>query len=640
MSFPSEKGEDLSQASPPLIKLHLWGRPRMVVGGTSTRLGSRKHEELLCYVAARGGEATNADIRRAIWGLPDVDDENLRALRRSLRGFLSNAASEGSRERIGFDYVRAAGGWTTLVHIESDVVTFRQLVEKARDKGLTQDPEHYLAARRFFESEFENRTLLDSFAWPWIDDLRDEFTRLYEIVCEEPKKSHHRFGASPASIPSDDTVLYPFWDWQFDQLDEQRKTLLVRLSVFVGGWTMETATAICFGGQVRSSMVQGLVTDLCAKTLVKVEERHGQRRYSLPEYVRDSARAKLASEADAEDLQRRHRDYYLELAVSAEPHLAGPIDPDWLARLAAEHQNLREALTWSLCEGGLEALILCGALQNYFGSCAHFAEGQAWCDEALGHRDAQFPTPERAKALKSAGVLAYYQRDFQSAVAYNEEALAVYGRLANRRGIADILNNSGLLARDQGELLRARTMFNEALAIRRELDDPRGIATVLYNLAGVALWEEDIGSSRSGYEQCLAIRKRLNDDEGIAYSHFGLGDVHRKMSDFPAAYHEYALALGTFAKLRDELRIANALEGLAASHTDQVLAAVLWSAATALRGRIGARPSELEQSEHDRLIKAIRLALGREAFSEAWDKGARMSWEEAVEVALANDPNR
>src|SRR5438552_2422350 len=63
-------------------------------------------------------------------------------------------------------------------------------------------------------------------------------------------------GGSRTALPRQQT-LRALIDWSYDLLSEPERTLLRRLSVFAGGWTLEAAEAVCSGVQVfRSSGVQ------------------------------------------------------------------------------------------------------------------------------------------------------------------------------------------------------------------------------------------------------------------------------------------------------------------------------------------------------------------------------------------------
>jgi predicted ATPase/class 3 adenylate cyclase len=170
-------------------------------------------------------------------------------------------------------------------------------------------------------------------------------------------------GGSRTGLPRHQT-LRATMDWSYELLSEAERVLLRRLAVFAGGFTLETAEAVCTGMDAETSAVLDLLTHLVDKSLVIMEERGGTSRYRLLDTVRQYGRNKLLESGEDPRVRRRHRDWYLQLAEAAEPELHGPDQRLWLDRMEMEHDNLRTALDWSkVDEDGSEAgLRLAGAL--------------------------------------------------------------------------------------------------------------------------------------------------------------------------------------------------------------------------------------------------------------------------------------
>src|SRR4029077_21077644 len=57
-------------------------------------------------------------------------------------------------------------------------------------------------------------------------------------------------GGSRTALPRQRT-LRALIDWSYDLLSEPERSLLRRLSVFAGGWTLEAAEAVCAGDGVE-----------------------------------------------------------------------------------------------------------------------------------------------------------------------------------------------------------------------------------------------------------------------------------------------------------------------------------------------------------------------------------------------------
>ena len=82
-------------------------------------------------------------------------------------------------------------------------------------------------------------------------------------------------------------------DWSYDLLSPDEQTVLKRLSVFAGGWTLEAAEAVARGGAVEEWQVLDLLAALVGKSLVQAEVIDGATRYRLLETIRHYAAERL-----------------------------------------------------------------------------------------------------------------------------------------------------------------------------------------------------------------------------------------------------------------------------------------------------------------------------------------------------------
>jgi non-specific serine/threonine protein kinase len=435
---------------------------------------------------------------------------------------------------------------------------------------------------------------------------------------------------------------------------------------------------VCSGESIAKEDVVYILIGLVEQSLVVADD--GGDRYRMLETVREYAREKLVIAADANALRERHRDFFLELAVNAEPHLTGAEQSAWLQRLEDEHDNLRSALEYCLAAASESdaGLRLCAALHWFWIVRAHRAEGLDWCVRALGIEAIGKRTPERAMALEAAGVLAYHLGDFPAARAYHEDSLAMARELSDRKGVARAAIFLGNLRLRQGDPAAAQALTEEALAIARNLEDPwltQQALNVLGNVAAAmgqqlmakSLYEESLAIARKradrvriaillnnlGYlmfeqgaysvaralhEESLAIRRELKDSGGIAYSLSGLGDVALEQGDYLAAGSFSRDALSIRRALGDKMGIAELLEKQAAvfgATGNALLAAHLGGAAERLREEIGSPLTRDERLRHDRHMAAACAAMGDDAaFKLAWKQGRGMSPEQAIEISL------
>ncbi len=175
-------------------------------------------------------------------------------------------------------------------------------------------------------------------------------------------------GASNA--PARQHTLRNTLKWSYDLLDAQEQRLFRRLSVFVGGCTLEAIEAIYTELDNGDEAIQLLdaVASLIDKSLLQQTEQEGEElRLVMLETIREYALECLAANGEMEVTRQAHADYFLVLAEEAEPKLVGIEQLQWLVRLEREHDNLRMALSWLLERKALEmALRLGGALSLFW----------------------------------------------------------------------------------------------------------------------------------------------------------------------------------------------------------------------------------------------------------------------------------
>ena len=159
----------------------------------------------------------------------------------------------------------------------------------------------------------------------------------------------------------------------------------------------------------------------------------------------------------AEAARRAHATHYRAVAEAARSELGGAGQPAALARLAAEHANLRAAVGWALEADPPAAVATCNALVRFWHVRGHAREGRAWLDRALARAAAVAPA-ERAIALSNAGLLAWAAGDPEAAEARYREGLELERAHGSQRGVAVDLGMLGILALERGDPERAMVL--------------------------------------------------------------------------------------------------------------------------------------------------------------------------------------
>ncbi len=370
-------------------------------------------------------------------------------------------------------------------------------------------------------------------------------------------------GGSRAALPRQQT-LQAAMDWSHGLLTVSERTMLRRVSVFTGGFTLEAAEEICAGQGVEATDVLDLLSQLVDKSLALFREG----RYRLLETVRQYGRDRLLEAGEADALRTQHRDFFLAMAEEAEHHRDTSDEIDWLDRLDLEHDNFRAALEWSLERGnGGDAARLAGALGWFWSIRGHSAEGSRWLEEIL--KRPALPPALRAKALRWAGALTSTLADYLTAVDRWHEALALCRDLDDRIGAAECLGRLGSLAHLLGDDLdRAIALGEEGLGLARSSGDPTIIARSLSRLAwGVT--RRDLRKAEALLEESLALARRSSGRVLLAAALLDLTMicVHRGHLRRAAVLGEESLSLCQL--LKNESGVASALSALAAVARDQ-----------------------------------------------------------------------
>ena len=446
-------------------------------------------------------------------------------------------------------------------------------------------------------------------------------------------------GGRRTALPRHQT-LRATMDWSYGLLADPARIVLRRLSVFAGGFTLETAEAVCADEAVEARDVLDLLLELVDKSLVVPEAGDGDARYRLLETVRQYAHERLVESGEADRAHRRHAEWYLALAERAEADVEGPEQPAWLARLEGEHENLRAALDWSTAaaDGAETALRLAGALWPFWHMRGHFAEGRRWAERALARSDLA-PRPVVPKVLWCAAHLSWRQGRYDAAVEFNERNAALSRDLGDDRGMAWARLGTGLVALHHDDYEEAGARFEEALAMFRKVGDRYWTAMVLIQL-GFATWHQgDRERTAALIAESLPILKQLGGQWAIAYTARFTAHLAVAQGDYARAASLYRESLVLCREVGDRWVVTECLTGLAAVASAQghhEPAARLLGASDMLEETLGIRVprSTIDMVQRDRRADSSRANLGDAAFASARADGRAMGLEQALEYAL------
>jgi predicted ATPase/class 3 adenylate cyclase len=441
------------------------------------------------------------------------------------------------------------------------------------------------------------------------------------------------------TLPERQRTLRDAIAWSHDLLDPAQRRLFARLSVFTGGWTLESAEAVCDPQGLGLDALEGL-TSLVDQSLVhRTEPAEDESRFAMLETIREFAQEQLRAGGDLDLVLRRHADHFLGLVMEAEPHFTAGDQAQWLDRYDREHANVRAALRWTIQAGRADrAQDAAGALWRFWQQRGHLAEGRRWLEEILALPSGQERTPARAKALTGAGGIARWQNDLPGARSFYQEALAIERELGDPARIAEALYDQAFVAAAGGDLEAALRLFDESIDLFRRVGDEPGVARVLWMLAfrDAVAGHWDAAVAKGG--EAVTVWRRVGDRFHLGDGLVWLAVTYARVGRGAEARSAVLEALELFREVDNPRGIASVVLGLSflarwqGRYEDALRLA---GAAQSLRERAGggALSAFLVVLAGDPEAEA-RAHLSEDAAQLAFQGGRTMSVEQAVALAV------
>ncbi|GAB4055555.1 BTAD domain-containing putative transcriptional regulator [Catellatospora paridis] len=382
-------------------------------------------------------------------------------------------------------------------------------------------------------------------------------------------------------------------EWSWDLLDPAEQTLARRLSVFAGGATVASATAVC---GLPALDVPDLLAGLTEKSFVD----YSGGRYRMLQTIRAFCAEHLAEAGEDAAVRGAHAVHFRELTETADPHLRGSGQLEWLDRLAAENDDLRAALRWTghteprlaLRMGaamswywylrGLrrEGAALSAELISQLGDTApgDLAEEYALCvanaiaapDPVVVEQPAAAtrmpsdapprwpgtavlcPDPDRPVAADPwAQATAHLHRGQRHVVRGEapeakealDQALEGFRAVGDRWGTTNALDSLAELAAWRGDWPRTVSLMSQAVDAAEQLSSTEALTDLLCRRAKVRMLAGDLPAARADLQRATETAARTGRPGLLAELHQGFGDVVRLQGDLAEATRRYELAL-------------------------------------------------------------------------------------------------
>lgn len=409
----------------------------------------------------------------------------------------------------------------------------------------------------------------------------------------------------PRDLPARQQTLRATIRWSTDLVGPTEQSVLARLAVFAGGWTVDAAAAIA------DATLEDLHS-LLGHSLIARPERETRTRLTMLETIRDYALELLEAKGDLEATARRHARYYAELVSAPEPE--GRAQRERLAVVGEDFDNLRAAMDWAESDGDHTlALRLATGLYRHWYVRGLFAEGSSRIERPLdlGVGDDEL----RALALRALAGLRFLLGDLEGSERRAREGIEI-GERAGTIGASGACHTVlGLIAKERGDYAAARLHFQQSDDIAHETENSDGVVVANNNLAELAFARNDLEEARRRWQKSVATNDKRGDPDANGIPLLGLGAVALAGRDLAAARTAFETALDISRRWNARHNEASALLGLAAvahaMNETEKSAKFLISAQT-LFERMHSPPMGSDADTYDRILHRLRETVGDE----------------------------
>ncbi len=475
-------------------------------------------------------------------------------------------------------------------------------------------------------------------------------------------------------------------DWSYDLLADDEGALFRKLSIFAGGFTLETVGAMCGDFEMDEIVVLDLLSSLVDKSLVQTEVVGVDTRYRLLESTREYAREKLRDAGEEDAVARAHARAFATIVEELHDVYDTTPDRQWFARIEPELENFRAALSWAFGPHG-DALLgqrMAGGLRpawTLFGA----AEGRRWVEAAQQRVTSNTPAAAVAALDLAQASFASALTEHKASLEAGTRALARYRELDDRFGIAAAELQIGRAQINIGDIPAGEALTQRALEVVGSFGARRSVMFGLLSLAFARQFAGDLPGARQRFSETLSVAQSVGADRYAAATASNLAEAEYRGGDAATALRlvdEAVAVLSVFGDTRllahsrynkaaylvalrryDEARSA-AREALSAARDLQWPVGLAWifqrlAAIGALRpgtdvqkledcrraacilGYADARLTALEalreyteQQEYDAMLPLLRDTLGEDQLAQLMTEGRTWSEDQAVTEAM------
>ncbi len=371
-------------------------------------------------------------------------------------------------------------------------------------------------------------------------------------------------------LPERQRTLRDAIDWSYNLLGDNEKKLFRRLSVFVGGWTLEAVYDVCSIDDDITPDLDDTLTSLIDANLV-ISNRWDQEsnRFDMLSTIHEYASERLEESGEADAIHAQHARYYLNFIKMAEPCIRSVERIHWQQLMQQELGNIRIVLEWITTSGkcreiGQQIVITIGMLWVTSG---YFAEGKNWCDRILSLSDETTPISIHAALLGIAGLIAWTHCEYQSAMVSLDKSLELLNTmddktLDEKHILGQALFVRGMVASATRDLTTGMATIQRSIELFSETNDPWFEAIAFSWLGDLALYANDRKHAKNLHNHSIELARAQGDPWCLVPALLSSARVALADRDLAKSHSILLEAVDLLRDAGDQWSLSNALNEL------------------------------------------------------------------------------
>lgn len=367
------------------------------------------------------------------------------------------------------------------------------------------------------------------------------------LSCEDlaTRIQHGLLDTRLQNVPARHQSMIAVFDQSWQLLDEHKRSIFSKLSVFAGGFRSDAATYV-------AGMTAEALASLVDKSLLTLETSG---RYKMHELIRQFAEEKLNEVPDQRgDVLDRHCDYYAEFLHLRGGEFRTQQSDHAVSEIEEEIDNVRVAWACAIERHRSEQLrLMARCLAEYYDFRNWYQEGACALEQAVTVLRTSQPIGTQGLALGIAlagqGNLLHNLGEMKRAEECLREAISILRPLHAVGEIAHALGHLNRLLSAVGKFKEAAESSEECIALAEEAGDE---VTLTYGLVNLIIINGVLGKydkARQLQHEVLARFQAINHQLGVAMATSLLGDIEYVLGDYELAQQHLQESLDSLTHL-------------------------------------------------------------------------------------------